>query len=283
MTEANNNVNKEKKESDFNKEEWIQQKKEARTEAFEMLETATEELSSPDALTKYLDVQSRFDRYSVSNALLVSHQMPEATRLGDSKFWSKLGAYINKGEKGITILEPGSEFKREDGSTGVSYNAKKVFDASQTNSKHKTQKPKNYDEKKMVKALIKASPASIVFNNDLPDKVNARYEPDSGLISIRQGMSGKDVVKCLSVEIARAIEDNGKNNKSKNPLTAACVGYIVCKRMGVETPEIKSGGKLFDGMNPKEVRAELGKIRETANSISNVVSKVLEPKDKDAR
>ena len=39
---------------------------------------------------------------------------------------------MKKNQKGIVILEPGDEYTREDGSIGVSYNPKKVFDITQT-------------------------------------------------------------------------------------------------------------------------------------------------------
>lgn len=114
----------------FNKEEWAKQQQENRAQAYEMLENATQEITNPDIFMSYLDNQSRFDRYSVSNALLVAYQMPEATRLCDAKTWKEQGVFIKKGESGILILEPGKEFKRKNGSIGTNYNAKKVFDVS---------------------------------------------------------------------------------------------------------------------------------------------------------
>ena len=39
--------------------------------------------------------------------------------------------YVKRGQDAITILEPGKEYRKDDGSTGVSYNVKKVFDISQ--------------------------------------------------------------------------------------------------------------------------------------------------------
>ena len=41
---------------------------------------------------------------------------------------------IQKGAKSISILEP-VEYAKKDGTTGISYNVKKVFDVSQTNGK----------------------------------------------------------------------------------------------------------------------------------------------------
>ena len=142
---------KENSSETFNKDDWKKQRQESRARAYEMLEEGTKSLTDTDKFKSYLDVQSRFDRYSVSNAILVTHQMPEATKLGDSKYWQEQGVYINKGEKAITILEPGKEFTREDGTTGVSYNAKKVFDITQTNSEDTRRNRKLPNENILIK------------------------------------------------------------------------------------------------------------------------------------
>ena len=95
-----------KEEQPYSKEDWIKHREETRTQAFDMLEQATVELGTAGMLQQYLDVQSRFDRYSVSNALLIAHQKPDATRIADARTWQKTGAYIKKGEKAFSILEP---------------------------------------------------------------------------------------------------------------------------------------------------------------------------------
>ena len=100
MTELNNLFDNENTQTgnEFSKEEWIKQKIESREEACVMLEIATEELDTPDSVMAYLDIQSRFDRYSVSNSLLIAYQNPDATRICDSKTWQKNNVRINKGE-----------------------------------------------------------------------------------------------------------------------------------------------------------------------------------------
>ena len=124
----------------FDKEEWIQQKKAEREAAYLMIDQTAELLPSDgERIKTYLDLQSRFPRYSVGNVLLLSAQRPEATRIADYKTWKDSGAYIQKDETGIIILEPGNEYTREDGSVGVSYNAKRVFDISQTSAKEAPQ------------------------------------------------------------------------------------------------------------------------------------------------
>ena len=63
----------------FNKEEWAAQKQAQRNEAYALIDnTCAEMAAGGDAFQKYLEVQGRFDRYSVNNAILVSAQMPDA-------------------------------------------------------------------------------------------------------------------------------------------------------------------------------------------------------------
>lgn len=266
----------------FDKDEWIRQKQEDRDTAFAMIDDAAQNLTSVDKLNQYLDVQSRFDRYSVSNALLVTAQMPQATKLLDSGRWKKNGVFIKKGEKGIMILEPGESFKRSDGSTGVQYNVKKVFDISQTNAKRRETTKKEPDYKKLVKALVKTSPVPMKISEEIPEGMNASYNPENKVIFVRQGLEGADVFRALSVEIAFAKTDQGSFSRKDNAFQAYCVSYMVCRRSGIEPPAGKPM-QPFNGKEAKEIRSELGKIRDEANSISSVIQKQLEPKSKDAR
>ena len=122
----------------FDTDAFKERKQRERTEAFALIDSSAEEMKSTGELFKtYLDVQAHFDRYSVSNAILIAAQMPEATKLMDFDDWKKAGVSIKKGESAITILKAGKEFERPDHSVGVYYNAAKVFDISQTTSRMK--------------------------------------------------------------------------------------------------------------------------------------------------
>lgn len=122
----------------FNREEWAAQKKQERESAFAMIDETAQRMANDGGLFQsYLDVQARFDRYSVGNAVLITAQKADATQLSDFKGWKNNGVFIKKGESGIVLLEPGEEYTKEDGTVGVSYNSKKVFDISQTTAKAK--------------------------------------------------------------------------------------------------------------------------------------------------
>ena len=268
----------------FNKEEWIERKRKDRENAFQMIDDAIAELSDPNLFMQYLDVQSHFDRYSVNNALLVAYQMPDATRLADYAYWQEQGVYVNSGERAITILEPGKEYKREDGSVGVNYNTKKVFDISQTNAQ---QKPRTFrtNDRVLVKALVKTSPVPVEITDKLPDDVSAVYDSEKKTVFIRQGMSGGDIFRTLSKEIAFARMDSGDFSRDKCELQAYGVSFIVCARFGVSPPSLDKDERPFDGKDAKAIRRELAEIRKDANSMALSIEKTIgtRNKNKDAR
>lgn len=139
----------------FNKEEWAAQKKQERESAFAMIDETAQRMANDGGLFQsYLDVQARFDRYSVGNAVLITAQKADATQLSDFKGWKNNGVFIKKGESGIVLLEPGEEYTKEDGTVGVSYNSKKVFDISQTTAKAKDRPAMKRDERLLLKAII---------------------------------------------------------------------------------------------------------------------------------
>ena len=98
-------------DNDFNKEELAKKKQKQREDAYEMVEKTCEKmLSDGEAFRDYLKVQGRFDRYSVTNAVLVSAQMPNATKLKDYRNWRSERVYVDKGANKIVILKPGKEY-----------------------------------------------------------------------------------------------------------------------------------------------------------------------------
>ena len=57
----------------FNKDEWAARKQQERADAYALIDRAAEDAAKDGGVFQgYLDVQSRFDRYSVGNALLIT-------------------------------------------------------------------------------------------------------------------------------------------------------------------------------------------------------------------
>lgn len=282
---ANGEKKESKTERPFDKEEWAAKKQQERTEAFEMLDAATEEaVANPETFRDYLLIQSRFGKYSVSNALLISYQNNEATYLADFETWKEKGVFVQKGERGITLLEPGNEFTREDGSTGFSINVKKVFDISQTNSERNYSR-RTPDERRVLKALISSSPCDIRMTNELDGNVCARYVPKDDAIYIRQGLDGEDIFRSLSQEIV--IANFAKNGVDREDcvFTAYCATYVLCERNGFDTGDFdfEKVPEMFKDAEPKAIRGQLDKIRDSANELSQDMNRIMEEQQKAKR
>ena len=275
--------NEEKSFTPFDKDEWAAQKKQERENAFAMIDETAQHMANDGALFQsYLDVQAHFDRYSVGNALLITAQKPDAKQLADFKGWKDNGVYIKKGESGITLLEPGEEYTKEDGSIGVSYNSKKVFDITQTNAKVKDRPGIKRDERMLLKAIIHNAPCPIEISQQMPENINAVYRSEDKKIYVKAGQEAADIFRGISQELAHAHLDNGEYKRSDHAFTAYCVSYMLCSRYNVAKDMF-----LFERlpenlatMDARSVRNELSKIRDIANEISSDMAKVL---DKDIK
>lgn len=270
----------------FDKEAWAEKKQQERNEVYAMLDEAIGELTSDGECFKdYLNVQSIFNRYSVSNALLITYQNNEATRLADFDTWKESGVSVQKGETSIRILEPGKEYTRDDGTTGVSMNVKHMFDISQTDAEPRRRQPMQYDERKLLKALIQTSPCDIVGTDTLPQNINAAYIPGKNIIQIRKGMSAQEIFSNLSDCIAGAKAEQKNIAVDERNFTSRCVSYIVSGKFGMDVgdysfDDVKS---VFAGKEPKQIRETLEKVRDTANEIGLAMEKALDEKNKSDR
>ena len=264
----------------FDKEAWKKQKQEQREMVYSMIENTAEDVARDGVkFQSYLDVQSRFDHYSVANALLILAQKPDATRIADFDTWKEQGAYIRKKETGFYILEPGDEYRRDDGTVGISYNLKKMFDISQTGNSRKQETPTYPDDRTRIKALMDHAPVPICISDTLPEGTNALYQPDTRKIHIRKGMDAGSIFRALSQELAHAEMDtgDGRYRRADHTFHAYCVSYILCKQYGVDTSgySFDRTPQVLEGMSAKEIRAELSVIRETAGEISGRMKRMI--------
>lgn len=264
---------------------FIAESKNNRNRCYEMSQQMTEAVAADgQAFQEYLDVQSKFDRYTANNALLIMAQKPEAEKIGDYGYWKDQGAYVKRQERGkpILIMEPGKEYEREDGSTGTYYNAKKVFDISQTTMDRKIKSQPEITDKQLLRALISSPPASIVTAepDQMPEGRGAFFEPEENCIYVRKGMDAQEIFKSLTPELALAGFADGKKDYDRNGdmFHAYCASYMLCKKYGIDTQDFNfdNAPEFFEGMEPQEVREELSKARNALNSISSRMAKALE-------
>ncbi len=271
----------------FNKEEWAAAKQEQRKAAYELIDnTCSEMMADGDSFRQYLDVQGHFDRYSVNNAILVSAQMPEATQLKDYGSWKQSRAYVDKDAQKVTILEPGKEYEREDGSKAVGYNAKIVYDISQTSAKDRQQPQEQKTMRELVSAMIDASPVSFVPVDDL--ELPAFYDSAQQTIFIKTGLNEEQLFVSMAKEVSAAVFDcKHKESRDDSDFKSFCVAYMVSSRYGVDTKGFRFDNlpKEFAGMETQEFKGQLGSMRDVLGEIQSDMYKSLEknkpPKSKE--
>ena len=268
----------------FDKEQWAAQKQAQRKEAYELIDnTCSEMMISGDSFRQYLDVQGRFDRYSVNNAILVSAQMPEATQLKEKAAWKQSRVYVNKDAQKVVILEPSKEYTRGNGSKAVGYNAKEVYDISETSAKDRQEAQEKKSMRELVSALIDASPVPFVPVADL--EMPAYYDSEQQSIFIRTGLNEEQLFVSMAKEVSAAVFDF-KHNESRevSEFKSYCVAYMVSSRYGVDTR-----GFNFSRL-PKELaetdtqvfKGELGSMRDVLGEIQSEMYKSME-KNKPAK
>ncbi len=268
----------------FDKAEWAAQKQAERKEAYELIDaTCSEMAAGGDSFRQYLDVQGRFDRYSVNNAILVSAQKPDAAQLKDKGAWKANRVYVDKEAQKITILEPSKEYTRDDGTKAVSYNAKAVYDISETSAKSRQEAPEPKSMRELVSAMIDASPVPFqpVDSLELP----AFYDSEQQTIFVRTDLNEEQLFVSMSKEVAAAVFDF-KHNESRgdSEFKAYCVAYMVSSRYGVDTRGFRFDNlpKEYAEMETQDFKGELGSMRDVLGEIQTEMYKSLE-KNKPAR
>ena len=271
----------------FDKEEWAAAKQAQRKEAYELIDnTCSEMMADGESFRQYLDVQGRFDRYSVANAVLVSAQMPDATQLKDYNAWKQSRVYVNKDAQKIIILEPSKEYSREDGTKGISYNAKVVYDISETSAKDRQQAQEPKTMRELVSAMIDASPVPFVPVADL--EIPAYYDSKQQTIFIKTGLTEEQLFVSMAKEVSAAVFDF-KHNESRDAsdFKSFCVAYMVSTRYGVDTRGFSFDRlpREFSEMDTQVFKGELGSMRDVLGEIQSDMFKSLEknkpPKNKE--
>ena len=268
----------------FDKAEWAAQKQAQRQEAYELIDnTCSEMMADGESFRQYLDVQGRFDRYSVANAVLVSAQMPDATQLKDYNAWKQSRVYVNKDAQKIVILEPSKEYSLDDGTKAVGYNAKVVYDISETSAKDRQQAQEPKTMRELVSAMIDASPVPFVPVADL--EIPAYYDSKQQTIFIKTGLTEEQLFVSMAKEVSAAVFDF-KHNESRDAsdFKSFCVAYMVSTRYGVDTRGFSFDRlpREFSEMDTQVFKGELGSMRDVLGEIQSDMYKSME-KNKPAK
>ncbi|CAN5720936.1 hypothetical protein BH23CHL2_BH23CHL2_19640 [soil metagenome] len=225
-------------------------------EAFELLEAGVDEIVTSDGFQQYLEMMSRFHRYSYSNVLMIMAQKPDATRLAGYRQWQQLGRQVKRGERGIRILapyrrriveQPGDD-EEDEAATYVTrgFGVATIFDVSQTEGEPLPEPPSPQE-------LEGEHAASFWLADRLREHLEEKgvllqltelggpkgtYHPLLRRIQLQVGMSPDQTAKTLCHETAHFAADHTAGVHRRDAETVAeASSYVVLRHYGVDSAE----------------------------------------------
>ena len=259
----------------FDRDAYKKARLDERNNVYELLSDATQSLMNADKMREYIDMQAKLFPLSVSNVLLIMTQMPEATWVRPFDDWKKDGVSLEKGEKGILILDS-SIYQKSDGSLGRSSSVVRVFDISQTNAKERLTKmpiARNPEE-----LILRASPCRIESVSEIPEEEYGSYDRDTDTVFIKKDLS-KDLLFYVTARelLCRALISEWGKTREEVLADASAAAVILSKRYGVNPPEIDVLKLIttFPGREEKDVRKELTGLKNAASEIDRMMTGYL--------
>jgi hypothetical protein len=257
----------------------------------EGLSAGIADLTTSEKWTQYLDVQSRFYRYSPNNVMLILLQNPYATRVAGYRAWQALDHQVMAKESALRILAP-MTYKRDDAPEGENvreirgFKLVPVFDISQTEgpdlpdivSKLEGLAPEG------VFATLTEFAQGIGFRVERPQSLDSGANGDTshseGRIRVVSSNSEAQQTKTLAHEIGHAllhdpgVEATKDLERGLKELEAESTAYVICTALGMDTSDYSFGYVAgWAGGAPEAVqgiKASTGRIQKAATAVLKI-------------
>ena len=254
----------------------------------EGLSAGIADLTTSEKWTQYLDVQSKFYRYSPNNVMLILLQNPYATRVAGYNAWKALDHQVMAKESALRILAP-MKYKRDDAPEGENareirgFKLVPVFDISQTEGP---------DLPDIVSKLEGLAPEGVFvklteFAQDIGFRVERPQSLDSGAngdtshsegrIRVVGSNSDAQQAKTLAHEIGHAllhdpgVETTKDLERGLKELEAESTAYVICTALGMDTSDYSFGYVAgWAGGAPEAIqgiKASTGRIQKAATAV----------------
>jgi antirestriction protein ArdC len=252
-------------------------------DALERLQEGIARLTTSQAWTGYLRVQSRFYRYSPNNCFLIWAQRPEASRVAGYRRWQELGRHVRKGERGIMILAP-CKYKTENGEgeeelVVKGFRAAYVFDIEQTDGEPLAEIPISRlsgDAPAVMDSLTEYARGlkySVDFADFAEPNKNGQTDFAGYRITLRQALSPAQTVKTMAHELAHILLNHiSCKSRSVAELEAESVAFVVCDALGIDASEY-SFAYVASWSNGSDDAIE--RIRDHAQRIQGTATQIL--------
>ena len=257
-------------------------------ELFEALNEGIAGLTTSERWTQYLDVQSRFPRYSPNNVLLILAQKPDATRVAGYRAWQAMGHQVIAKESALRVFAP-MRYRRDNSVEADvtpevrGFKLVPVFDVSQTTGPELpdiVSKLRGLAPEGVFSALTQFA-EGIGFSVERPSSLEsgANGDTDHSIGRIRVAASNDDAqqVKTLAHEIGHAllhdpeVATNRELSRGLKELEAESVAYVICRGLGLETGEYSFGYVVGWAGGSEEalrgIKASAGRIQRAAAAV----------------
>ncbi|MCM3405520.1 ArdC-like ssDNA-binding domain-containing protein [Cytobacillus oceanisediminis] len=286
----------------------------------ETLEKSLSDIFSNDRFKDLLNVMANMKHYSLNNTILIVAQRPSATMVMGYKDWQKLGRYVQKGEKGISILAPSKRkidmekinpatmkpyldnegkpiTEKKDIITGF-FNVK-VFDVEQTDGKEIPRVrdfiSRNMQDDDYISKLYQDYKTFLVETKEKDiqeaptDKGVGGYfrrSTNEIVISSTENSNDTEKFRVLIHEYAHALLHNKDSEMKDLPrghkeAQAESVAYVVSKYYGLDSEDVSIGYIATWSQDIKLAKQALDEIQSVANSIIDDVDRLQKDQIKD--
>jgi len=265
-----------------------------KTNILDRLTEGIVQLTSSERWQDWLNMQSKFHRYSFNNTLLIMEQRPEATQVAGYNAWRKLDRFVRKGEKGIWILAP-MIYKADSGDGSADDTTERVlrgfkpvsvFDLAQTDGRELPEISSRLDGEDVGNVFPKLRQValglgfSVEDTDELAEGVNGDCSHTLHRIRIRISNAPAQRVKTLAHELGHAIlhtpGDGRPDNRGLMELEAESVAFVVCANNGIETDDYSFGyvtGWIGGGDEARDaIKASGARIQRAADQILTAMS-----------
>ncbi len=241
--------------------------------------------TDPAMYQKFLTLQADNMWCSPGNVVLSLLQLDGCTHIGSLAYWHDQGRYVKDEaiKEGAKVFVPPHDPRRR------GYFMGEYYDVSQTSGKP-IKEPVKLEEggarmEAALTALLNTSPVPLRSDPDIPTA--AYYDPDKLEIAVNPDSTNTAVFAALATEIAYAyFHDRGRNtdfDRESCTLDAQSVGYMVCRRFGVDQPVPKAEDLdvLYDGFGVEDREKELNHLCTTARNIADKVDRAIQPRQQE--
>ncbi|HZQ26314.1 MAG TPA: ArdC-like ssDNA-binding domain-containing protein [Acidimicrobiales bacterium] len=240
---------------------------------------------------RFMEIASRFHRYSVWNTIAILVQQPEATQVAGYTTWKRVGRQVRRGEKGIKILAPCTyPVHREDdegeGDTPArvvrGFKVVHVFDVHQTEGAPLADVPAVLLDGDAPAALLDGLAAQIEAagfsyrRGPMPSqhaRANGLTVYGTRSVVVRDDLSHAQAAKTTAHELAHVLmhgPDAPEHTRERCEVEAESVAFIVCAACGLD-----SGGYTFPYVGRWSM-GDLDLVRSTAERVMATARQVIE-------